>query len=1125
MRNARAVVLAMLVAATLTGLGAQAPQASQPPQAAQGVQAPAAPAPGGAAKDDALSATTFSSFRLRAVGPALMSGRVSAIAVHPHEKHTWYVGVASGGVWKTENAGITFTPVFQNEASYSVGSVVVDPKQPNTIWVGTGEANNQRSVGYGDGVYRSDDAGRTWRNTGLKTSEHVGRIVIDSRDSNVVFAAAYGPLWSAGGERGLYKTTDGGLTWTRVLEISEHTGVSDVAIDPRNPDVLLAVAHQRRRHTWTLIHGGPESGLHKSVDGGKTWRKVRTGLPTGDVGRIVIAFSPARAGLAYAKVETAENTAIYVSNDSGESWQRRGTVQAQPMYYKNIHPDPKNPERLYVPTVQTQVSDDSGRTFRDLGERAKHVDNHYLWIDPDNTDHLLEGCDGGLYESWDRGRLWKHFANLSITQFYNVDVDNASPIYNIYGGTQDNSTLGGPSRSRGPQGATNNDWFIVTGGDGFVARVDPTEPNTVYAESQYGGIVRLDRRTSERVNIRPVEGRGEPPLRFNWESPFVISPHNPSRLYFGANKLFRSDDRGNSWRAVSDDLTRQTDRNVLPVMGKVWSPEAIAQHQSTATWGNISALSESRKREGLLYVGTDDGLVQISLDGGANWRRSERIPGLPDYGSYGVYVQRLFAGKTDENTVYALFDNSKNGDFKPYIFKSTTRGATWTAIAGDLPGNGPVLAFAEDHVNPDLLFAGTEFGLFFTVDAGKTWTRLRNNLPTIPVRDLAIQERENDLVLATFGRGYYVLDDYAPLRQASTATLQKDGHVFPVKSAVLEVPETGKARGFQGEQFWMGENRPSGALVSYWVKDPPKTLKQRRQDVAKAAEDKKETPRYPTQAELTAETDEDAPQTFLTVTDAAGAVVRRLVVPGTRGIHRYVWNLRGVAPTLPGTGGGFGGGGGGGGTADDTDPPAYPGGNGGGAFVAPGTYTVALSRRVGGVPTALGEPQSIVVTADATAQITPATITSAKDFQDKVFRLQRSFTGALDQANQIRTRTTAIRRALVDSPAGLRLLDQAVRFDGRILAVLRRLRGDETLRGLESGAPTSTQARVNSAAAGARGLAGTPTGTQRLNYDLAADDLGGQLTALRALETELRKFEQEIEAAGVPYTPGRWPAP
>jgi photosystem II stability/assembly factor-like uncharacterized protein len=1124
MKPVPVVTSALIVAATLAALSAESSRAQTPAPtpASAGAQAPATAA---ASSSDPFAAANFAALRLRAVGPALMSGRVSAIAVHPQDKQTWYVGVASGGVWKTDNAGITFTPVFQNEASYSVGAVVIDPAQPTTIWVGSGEANNQRSVGYGDGVYRSDDAGRTWRNVGLKTSEHVGRIVIDPRDSNVVFAAAYGPLWTSGGERGLYKTADGGVTWTRVLEISEHTGVSDVAMDPRHPDVLLAVAHQRRRHTWTLIHGGPESGLHKSVDGGKTWRKIRTGLPTGDVGRIVIAFSPARAGLAYAKVETAENTAIYVSNDSGESWQRRGAVQAQPMYYKNIHPDPKNAERLYVPSVQSFISNDGGRTFVNVGERAKHVDNHYIWIDPDNTQHLIEGCDGGLYETWDGGRLWRHFANLPVTQFYNVDVDNVSPVYNIYGGTQDNNTLGGPSRSLGPQGATNNDWFIVTGGDGFVARVDPTAPHVVYAESQYGGIVRLDRRTNERVNIRPAEGPGEPPLRFNWEAPFVISPHSPSRLYFGANRLFRSDDRGNTWRAVSGDLTRQTDRNVLPVMGRIWPPEAVAQHQSTATWGNLSALSESRKREGLLYVGTDDGLVQISLDAGTTWRRSERLPGLPDYGSYGVYVQRLAAGKHDENTVFALFDNSKNGDFKPYIFKSTSRGGTWTNIAGDLPANGPVLSLAEDHVNPDLLFAGTEFGLYVTLDGGKKWLRLRNNLPTIPVRDMAIQERENDLVLATFGRGFYVLDDYAPLRQATAAVLQKDGHVFPVKTTALEVPETGKARGAQGEQYWMGENRPFGALVTYWIKEAPKTLRQRRQDAFKAAEDKKDTPRYPTQAELTAEADEEAPLTFLTVTDAAGVVVRRLTVPGGRGLQRYVWNLRGVAPTLPGAGGGFGGGGGGGDGDDDLDRPAYPGGTGGGAYVAPGTYTVTLSRRVGGATSTLGEPQPIVVTADAAAQITPASITSAKDFQDKAFRLQRSFTGALEQANQMRTRTQAIRRALVDSPAGLRLLDQAVRFDGRVLDALRRLRGDETLRGLESGSPSSLQQRVNSAAAGARGLTGNPTGTQRQNYDIAAADVAAQVAALRTIEAELKKFEQEIEAAGVPYTPGRWPGP
>ncbi len=1075
-------------------------------------------------KQDPWSSATFSDFRLRAIGPALMSGRITSIAVHPDDKQTWYIGVASGGVWKTTNAGITFTPVFQNEGSYSIGTVVTDPKSPSTIWVGTGEANNQRSVGYGDGIYRSDDAGRTWRNLGLKTSEHIGRIVIDPRDSKVVFVAAYGPLWSAGGERGLYKTTDGGATWNSVLQISENTGISDVAIDPSNPDVMLAVAHQRRRHTWTLIHGGPESGLHKSVDGGKTWRKVRSGLPTGDLGRIVLAFSPAEKGLVYAKVESGatagtadaggiapSQVALYASLDSGDSWERRGNANAQPMYYENIHPDPKNPERVYVPNIQTQVSEDGGRTFRNLGERAKHVDNHVLWIDPDNTNHLLEGCDGGLYETWDRGALWRHFANLSVTQFYNVEVDNASPIYNVYGGTQDNSTLGGPSRSKSPDGSTNNDWFVVTGGDGFVARVDPTDPNIVYGESQYGGIVRLDRRTSERVNIRPVEAKGDPPLRFNWESPFIVSPHSPSRLYFGANRLFRSDDRGNTWRAVSPDLTRQTDRNQLSVMGKIWPPEAVAQHQSTATWGNISTVTESRKKEGVLYVGTDDGLVQFSYDGGNTWRKSEKPSGLPDYGSYGVDVQRVVASKNDENVVYALYENTKNGDFKPYIYKSTNRGATWDSIAGDLPANGPVLSFAEDHVDPNLLFCGTEFGLFVTVDGGKKWIRLRNNLPTIAVRDLAIQERDNDLVLATFGRGFYVLDDYSPLRQVTSAVFEKDAHIFPSKAAVIEVAETGKARGFQGEQLWMAENRPEGLVVTYWVKDTPKTLRQRRQDAARAAEQKKEPPKYPSQAEITAEEDEEAPQTFLSISDASGRVVRRLVVPGARGIHRFVWNLRGVPATLPtGTGGGGVGDGGGQGAA-------------GGSFVPAGTYKLSLSRRAAGALAALGEAQTVTVSADPGVTLSPAARAAAIEYQDKVAKLQRSFTGALEQANNMKTRTTAMRRAIVDSSADIKLLDEAVKFDQRVTATQRALRGDETLRGLESGSPSTIQSRVNSAAAGARGLTGAPTTTQQMNYTVASDELNAEIAKLKTLETELKKFEQQLEAAGVPYTPGRWP--
>ncbi len=1101
--------------------------AQEPPQSPEAAGKP----------QDPMSAATFTNFRLRSIGPALLSGRISCIAIHPENKQTWYVGAASGGVWKTANAGTTWTPIFQNEGSYSIGALAVDQRNPNVIWVGTGEANNQRSVGYGDGVYRSDDGGKSWRNLGLKSSEQIGHIVIDPRDSNVVYVAAYGPLWSPGGDRGLYKTTDGGATWNRILNISENTGISDVALDPSNPDVLLAVAHQRRRHVWTLIHGGPESGLHKSTDAGKIWRRVR-GISAGergaggpaDLGRIVIAFSSARKGLVYAKVEAADNPlAIYASTDSGESWERRGNVEAQPMYYKNIYPDPKNPDRLYVMSVQAQVSEDGGRTFRPVGERSKHVDNHCLWIDPDDTDHLIEGCDGGLYESWDRGRIWKFFANLPVTQFYNVDVDNASPIYNVYGGTQDNNSQGGPSRTNGVQGATNNDWFIVTGGDGFVARIDPTDPNIVYAESQYGGIVRLDRRTGERVPIKPVEGKGEPPLRFNWESPFIISPHAPTRLYFGANRLFRSDDRGSTWRAVSPDLTRQIDRNLLPVMGRIWPPEAVAKHQSTTTYGTITALSESRKTAGLIYVGTDDGNVQVTEDGGKNWRKVEKIAALPETSPYGVYVQRLYASKHDANSVYALFDNHKLGDFKPYVFKSVDRGATWTSIAGDLPANGPALSLAEDHVDTELLFCGTEFGLYFTPDGGKKWIRLRGNLPTIPVRDLAIQERENDLVLATFGRGFYVLDDYSPLRLVKADLFTRDAFVFPVKKTAIRALDTGKNRSSQGEQLWMAENPPAGAVITVWLKDALKTKKQERQEAARAAERKKEPPKYPSQAELTAEADAEAPQAILTVTDSSGKVVRRLAVPGTRGIARVTWNLRSIPPVAPAAPAGGAATGRGGSPAAPPSQPvdeevaAFREMMSGGSFVPPGTYKVSLARRADGATTPLGAEQSVTVEAEPHATLGAEDRAAAAEYQQKALRLQRALNGAQDLANNCKSRITAIRRALVDSPTDFRLMDEAARLDKRVTAILRALRGDETLRGLESGAPSTIANRVNSAVAGARGLHGAPTGTQKSNYQIAFDELSEETAKLSALEGDLKKFEQQLDNAGVPYTPGRLP--
>jgi photosystem II stability/assembly factor-like uncharacterized protein len=754
-----------------------------------------------------------------------------------------------------------------------------------------------------------------------------------------------------------------------------------------------------------------------------------------------------------------------------------------------------------------RVSDDGGRTWRQVGERAKHVDNHYYWIDPADSDHILAGCDGGLYESWDRGKLWRFISNLPVTQFYNVDVDNASPIYNVYGGTQDNNTLGGPSRTRGVNGATNNDWIVVTGGDGFVARIDPTNPDIVYAESQYGGIVRLNRKTAERTSIKPVEGKGEPALRFNWESPFILSPHSPSRLYFGANRLFRSDDRGNSWTPVSPDLTRQIDRDRLPIMGRIWPPEALLKHASTSTYGNITALSESRRKEGLIWAGTDDGNVQVTEDGGKNWRRIEKFPTLPETHPYGVYVQRLAAGKHDANTVYALFDNHKNGDYKPYILKSTDLGKSWTSIAANLPENGPALAFAEDHVNPNLLFAGTEFGLYLSADGGKKWVRMRSNLPTIPVRDLAIQERENDLVLATFGRGFYLLDDYSALRSLTAATWEKPAEVFPVRKATLYVPDTGKSRGSQGENHWMSENPPFGATFTFWLKEGLQSAKQKR-----VAATKTDTTDYPSPAHLTAEADEEPPQVLLTITGPDGKIVKRLTGPTARGIHRVTWNLRGpAASAVSGGRSPFAG-----------DSPEETSLFSGGPFVAPGVYKVSLSKRVAGVTTPLGAEASFTVEADPAFSIRPEERKAREEFITRVLELQRRVTGALDSANNARTEIAAIRRALLDSSADAKLTDDAAGLDKRLTAILRRLRGDETLRGLESGSPSSVQSRINSAAAGSRNSTGAPTGTQRLNHQIAGEEFAVEQPKLRALLDDLRKLKAQLDAAGVPYTPGRY---
>src|SRR5437016_11703349 len=783
---------------------------------------------------DPMSPPTFNGLRLRSIGPAFTSGRISGIAVDPNNVSHYFVSAASGGVWKTVNAGITWTPVFDREGSYSIGCVVLDPKNPLTVWVGTGENNSQRSVSYGNGVYRSDDGGKTWTNVVLKASEHIGRIAIDPKDSNAVYVAAQGPLWGPGGDRGLYKTTDGGKTWKQILKISENTGATDVAIDPRDPDTIYAASYQRRRHMWTLVDGGPESALYKSTDGGATWNKLRAGLPATEMGRIGIAVSPADPNVVYATSETGDRKGgIFRSSDRGGSWERRNEFDAGAMYYARIVADPKDADRVYVMNVFLMVSDDGGRTLRRLGEKSKHVDNHEIWIDPTNNDHYLVGCDGGVYESFDRGANWDFKRNLPVTQLYDVTTDNAMPFYNVFGGAQDNFAFGGPSRTRNASGIVNSDWWVTQGGDGFRTQVDPEDPNTIYAELQTGVLVRDDKRTGERIGIQPQIGRGEEPLRWNWDSPFIISPHSHTRLYFAADKLFRSDDRGDTWQVISGQLSRGLDRDRLPVMGKVWSMDAVAKNQSTAFFGNASALAESQKKEGLIYVGTDDGLLQITEDSGKAWRKVEKIGDVPEL----AYVSRIVTSNADANTVYVAFENHQNADFKPYLYKSTDAGRTWTSIKSNLPANHPVWAIAEDHVNPNLLFVGTEFGLFFSIDGGLKWIQIRGGLPTVQIRDIVIQKRENDLVVGTFGRGIYILDNYTALRAITPETLKNDA-LFPVKDALMYIqaqPLGGRGKSFQGESFFTAENPAFGATFTYYLKEELKTKKTRRQEAERAA--------------------------------------------------------------------------------------------------------------------------------------------------------------------------------------------------------------------------------------------------------------------------------------------------
>ncbi|MEM9324393.1 MAG: glycosyl hydrolase [Bacteroidota bacterium] len=1046
--------------------------------------------------------------KFRNVGPAITSGRISDFAINPDNPKEYYVATSSGGVWKTINGGTTYRPIFDGQASYSTGVVTMDPNNPNVIWVGSGENNNQRSVAYGDGVYKSVDGGSSWKNMGLKNSEHIGSIIVDPENSDRIYVAAIGPLWSSGGERGLYLSNDGGETWNATLTVDEHTGVNEVVMHPEDPNVLYATTHQRRRHVFTYIGGGPGSSIYKSTDKGETWTKVDKGLPKVDLGRIGLAISPANPEIIYAIVEAAQGEGgLYRSTNRGASWEKRGGYATSGNYYQEIVADPVNPDKIFAMDTWLHYSVDGGKTFKVLGEDSKHVDNHCMWIDPTDTDHFLVGCDGGIYESWDHAKTWYYKKNLPITQFYKVAVDNDEPFYNIYGGTQDNFSMGGPSRTTSANGIPNEDWYMTHGGDGFESQIDPSNPDIVYSQSQYGFLVRYDRRSGEEVGIKPQPGEGEDQFRWNWDAPLHISAHSPSRIYFSANKIFRSDDRGNSWTAISDDLTQQINRNALPVMDRVWGIDAVMKNQSTSQYGTIVAFHESPSNEDLLAAGTDDGLVQVTTNGGDSWTKAGTMPGGPNRS----YVNAVLASQHDEQVIYAALNHHKYGDFKPYLFKSTNQGQSWTKIAANLPERGSVYTIAEDHQDPNLLFVGTEFGVFFSPNAGGEWKQLKGGLPTIAVRDIAIHQREDDLILGTFGRGFYVLDDYSSLRGIN-ASIEEAGQLMAVRDPLLyvqKVPLGLPGKSFQGDDYYMGDNLDPVAMFTYYLKEAPKSLTEERRETEGDSKKQGGNSSYPSYEELKRERMEEDPYLLFTVKDDRGQVVRKLTSKPSKGLNRATWDMRYASDA-----------------AVNLSKPSFYNpfaGQREGTLVAPGDFTVELALYDKGTFRDLGESVAFTVKALNNAVLPAADREAKLAFQRDISELNRQLQSVQKKMDEVNNQVRYIEQAIVETEAEHKSLFGSLQGIKQELADIRiQLYGDRIAGTLDMDTPPSISQRVGLLNYEQLNTTSAPTETHKMAYGIAMKMLPPlRDRLLKVVDQDLANLESTLEQSGAPYTPFR----
>jgi photosystem II stability/assembly factor-like uncharacterized protein len=1055
----------------------------------------------------ALSSATFEAFSLRNIGPAFMSGRIADIVIVPDDPATWYVAVGSGGVWKTENAGTTWSSVFDGQGSYSIGALGTDPSDPNRIWVGTGENHGGRHNGFGDGLYRSDDGGASWEKKGLEASEHISKIIVHPDDSNTVWVAAQGPLWSPGGERGVFKTSDGGKTWTNVLSSGAFTGATDLIIDPRNPDRLYAAMWQHHRTVAAYVGGGPESGLWKSEDGGESWTELTTGLPDGNMGKIGLAISPMQPDVLYAAIELdLREGGVWKSADRGASWEKQSDMVSGgtgPHYYQELYASPHYFDRIYLVSNTSQISNDGGATWLPLNNEYKHVDDHAIAFRPDDPEYIMFGSDGGLYESYDHTGTWRFIDNLPVTQFYKVAVDDAEPFYFVYGGTQDNNSQGGPSRTDTVQGIRNSDWFVTLGGDGHQSATEPGNPDIMYAQSQQGNLSRVDRITGEVINIKPQPQPGDPIERWNWDSPILVSQHEPTRLYFASQRVWRSDDRGDSWTAISGDLTRDQNRMHLPVQGRQWGLEAGWDIYAMSQYNTVTSLGESPLNPDLLYVGTDDGLIQITEDGGASWRRLDvgRLPGVPDT----AFVNDIRADLFDENTVYVALDNHKYGDYKPYLLKSVNRGRSWRKISSNLEDRHLVWRIVQDHKNPDLLFTATEFGLFFSLNGGGKWTKLTGNAPTISFRDVTIQRREDDLVAASFGRGFFIIDDISPLRTLSEASLEQEALLFAGRDALWHIEQPTLAfspGGSRGHGYYRAPNPPFGANFTYYLKDDIPSLKaQRLERETPRIEAGEDTP-FPDFDEINAELEEVEPAVWLTVRDDDGNVVRRLKGPAQKGFHRVNWDLR-----FPYTGAV---------TMDEN-----PGRERTGFLVAPGVYTVSLSKRVRGETTELVAPQTFTVKPLRDGALPPQPDATA--FWAEVSAFDRAVTAVAlttdDLEGRIELLARATQRTAGGDPESLENRLQAIRQEANTIGEL--VNGHAARNAVYERTQPTVRSRLGTIMWGVSRSTYGPTQTQRDQLAIAQsefDAIRGRLITLT--ETTIPAFERELIAAGGPWVPG-----